>query len=151
MQIVKNAAAGTMESSDAYVEIEPAEGLQIQLESVVAQQFGDAIRTVVQEVHWEAGGQVQTVLTDVTLNGTRQPDAYWTWYLDEEEVLPDWLQPGAHVQMTAEVYHPQGRTNPGGFDFRADFACNVDSVVGAPFAEGFIFHKFAGAVVSKKH
>ena len=74
--------------------------------------------TVVQEVHWEAGGQVQTVLTDVTLNGTPQPDAYWTWYLDEEEVPPEWLQPGAHVQMTAEVYHPRGRTNPGGFDFR---------------------------------
>ena len=29
MQIVKNAAAGTMESSDAYVEIEPAEILEV--------------------------------------------------------------------------------------------------------------------------
>ena len=44
-----------MESSDAYVEIEPAQGLQIQLESVVAQQFGDAIRTVVQDVLTEQG------------------------------------------------------------------------------------------------
>ena len=50
MEIVKNASAGTMESSDAYVEIEPAEQLQIQLESVVLAQFGDDIRRVVSEV-----------------------------------------------------------------------------------------------------
>jgi citrate lyase subunit gamma (acyl carrier protein) len=50
MEIITNAAAGTMESSDAYVEIEPAESLQIQLESVVQEQFGDDIRAVVAEV-----------------------------------------------------------------------------------------------------
>jgi len=50
MDIVKCASAGTMESSDAYVEIEPAETLEIQLESVVKQQFGDAILAVVGEV-----------------------------------------------------------------------------------------------------
>ena len=51
MEIMKNASAGTMESSDAYVEIEPGNGkVQIALESVVAQQFGDAIRNVVMEV-----------------------------------------------------------------------------------------------------
>ena len=50
MDIVKCASAGTMESSDVYVEIEPAEGLEIQLESVVKQQFGDAIVEVVGQV-----------------------------------------------------------------------------------------------------
>ena len=55
MELIKSAVAGTMESSDAYVEIEPAEGLQIQLESVVAQQFGDAIRAVVADVLAEQG------------------------------------------------------------------------------------------------
>ena len=50
MEIVKCASAGTMESSDAYVEIEPAQSLEIQLESVVKQQFGDAILAVVSEV-----------------------------------------------------------------------------------------------------
>ena len=51
MEIKKLATAGTMESSDAYVEIEPGNGqIQVILESVVAQQFGDAIRTVVMEV-----------------------------------------------------------------------------------------------------
>lgn len=44
------ASAGTMESSDAYVEIEPASTLDIQLESVVYEQFGDEIRKVVSEV-----------------------------------------------------------------------------------------------------
>ena len=54
-EVLKPASAGTMESSDAYVEIEPAEGLQIQLESVVAQQFGQAIKEVVRDVLAQQG------------------------------------------------------------------------------------------------
>ena len=51
MEILKRASAGTMESSDAYVEIEPGkDGLDIQLESVVLNQFGDAIDRTVREV-----------------------------------------------------------------------------------------------------
>ena len=51
MEIVKRASAGTMESSDAYVEIAPGSGsVQLQLESVVEGQFGDAIRAAVLEV-----------------------------------------------------------------------------------------------------
>ena len=51
MEIKKLATAGTMESSDAYVEIEQGNGqIQVTLESVVAQQFGDSIRGVVMEV-----------------------------------------------------------------------------------------------------
>lgn len=55
MEILKSASAGTMESSDVYVQIEPAQGLEIQLESVVYNQFGDAIREVVAEVLKEQG------------------------------------------------------------------------------------------------
>lgn len=55
MIIQKSASAGTMESSDVYVQIEPADMLEIQLESVVYAQFGDAIREVVQEVLQEQG------------------------------------------------------------------------------------------------
>lgn len=56
MEILKRASAGTMESSDAYVEIEPGtKGLQIQLESVVLNQFGDAIDKAVREVLAEQG------------------------------------------------------------------------------------------------
>ena len=51
MDMIHRACAGTMESSDAYVEIEPHEGgLQIQLDSVVIQQFGEAIEALVREV-----------------------------------------------------------------------------------------------------
>lgn len=51
MEILKNASAGTMESSDAYVEIEPgSDGLELQLESVVMGQFGDAIEETVRDV-----------------------------------------------------------------------------------------------------
>lgn len=55
MEIVKLASAGTMESSDAYVEIEPAAALEIQLESVVQEQFGDEICKVVKEVLTDNG------------------------------------------------------------------------------------------------
>ena len=56
MMIVKNATAGTLESSDVYVQIQPGEGsLQLSVESVVANQFGDAIREVVEEVCAQQG------------------------------------------------------------------------------------------------
>ena len=55
MDIVKIASAGTMESSDAYVEIEPADTLQVNLESVVLSQFGQEIDRVVREVLAENG------------------------------------------------------------------------------------------------
>ena len=55
MEIKKVAMAGTLESSDVYVEIEPAEELEIQLESVVLAQFGDDIIHVVREVLQENG------------------------------------------------------------------------------------------------
>ena len=50
MDIIKKASAGTLESSDAYVEIEPGtDGIRLELESVVEQQFGDSIRALVRE------------------------------------------------------------------------------------------------------
>ena len=51
MKILRAASAGTMESSDAYVEIEPGkDGIQVQLDSVVMDQFGDAIEQTVRQV-----------------------------------------------------------------------------------------------------
>ena len=50
MEIIKSASAGTMESSDVYVEIEPGSGLDIELESVVFTQFGNSIRSAVMAV-----------------------------------------------------------------------------------------------------
>ena len=55
MEIKLSASAGTMESSDAYVEIEPGtDGVKLQLESVVMGQFGQtiekAVRNVLQEL-----------------------------------------------------------------------------------------------------
>ena len=51
MQIVRSASAGTMESSDAYVEIEPGSGgIALELESVVYQQFGKSIEDSVRRV-----------------------------------------------------------------------------------------------------
>ena len=49
-KIVKSASAGTLESSDVFVEIDPREsGIEIELESVVLGQFGSEIRAVIEQ------------------------------------------------------------------------------------------------------
>lgn len=51
MQVVKNAIAGTLESSDVQVMIEPStDGLNINLNSSVIKQYGDQILETVHEV-----------------------------------------------------------------------------------------------------
>ena len=54
-EIRKKAWAGTMESSDAYVEVEPAETLAVELQSVVQAQFGPAIEAAVADVAAQCG------------------------------------------------------------------------------------------------
>ena len=49
--ILRHATAGTLESSDAFVTLEPNEnGLIIDIDSVVQKQFGEVIRQTVCEV-----------------------------------------------------------------------------------------------------
>ena len=56
MSTLKKASCGTMESSDAYMELEPIEaGTQIELQSVVEHQFGDSIRALAAEMLKEEG------------------------------------------------------------------------------------------------
>lgn len=55
-EIIKLAAAGTDEKSDAVVTVAPAEnGLQLEIKSVVMNQFGAAIEVSVREVLAEKG------------------------------------------------------------------------------------------------
>ena len=65
-EIVRRATAGTLESSDAYVELEPGAGeIEIELDSVVEGQFGAQIRHVVAEVLDEQGvGSARVKLVD---------------------------------------------------------------------------------------
>ncbi len=50
-QIIQRAVAGTLESSDVFVTLEPNDaGLEIEIDSVVWNQFGEAIRKVALEV-----------------------------------------------------------------------------------------------------
>ena len=54
--IVRHAHAGTLESSDVYVELAPRdEGIELELESAVLAQFGDEIRAAVLETLAEQG------------------------------------------------------------------------------------------------
>lgn len=52
---IKNAVAGTLESGDIMVQIGPGEGLQIELQSSVAAQFGRQIKEVITETLGELG------------------------------------------------------------------------------------------------
>lgn len=50
MNITSIAVAGTLESSDIYVEVEPSDALELNIESVVLNQFGDEIRATILSV-----------------------------------------------------------------------------------------------------
>ena len=50
MKIIRKAVAGTLESSDALVEVSPGTGVALEIESAVLAQFGDAIEASVREV-----------------------------------------------------------------------------------------------------
>ena len=48
MEIIKSSVAGTMESSDIMITLEPGSGgIEIELESMVEKQFGRQIRSVI--------------------------------------------------------------------------------------------------------
>ena len=50
-KIIQSATAGTLESSDVFVTLEPADsGVEIEIDSVVQNQFGDSIRQTVENV-----------------------------------------------------------------------------------------------------
>lgn len=62
MKITKKAQAGTMQSSDLMVFLEPADKLTVSIESTVLKQFGDLIRAKVEEVlarHGVESGEVR--------------------------------------------------------------------------------------------
>lgn len=48
---LKNASAGTLESGDILIQLspQPKEGIEIELESTVAYQFGNQIKSVIKE------------------------------------------------------------------------------------------------------
>ena len=55
MNITSIAVAGTLESSDIYVEVEPGDVLELNIESVVLNQYGDEIRATILSVLEELG------------------------------------------------------------------------------------------------
>jgi citrate lyase subunit gamma (acyl carrier protein) len=56
MEITQTSVAGTMESSDVMVTVEPgSKGIEIELESIVEKQFGREIRRAITETLRELG------------------------------------------------------------------------------------------------
>lgn len=66
---IQNSFAGTLESGDILVEISPSEsqGLTINLDSTVAYQFGDQIKSVIESTLKELG--VDNAIVDATDKG----------------------------------------------------------------------------------
>ena len=64
MKITKKVQAGTLQSSDLMVFLEPAETLAVTIESTVLKQFGELIRAKVEEVlakHGIETGEVRII------------------------------------------------------------------------------------------
>jgi citrate lyase subunit gamma (acyl carrier protein) len=62
MKITRKVQAGTMQSSDLMVFLEPADTLTVTIESTVIKQFGDLIRAKVDEVlkrHGVESGEIR--------------------------------------------------------------------------------------------
>lgn len=55
MKTTTSAVAGTLESSDVYVKVEPCDKLEIEIESVVYNQFAEEIKKSIMEVVEELG------------------------------------------------------------------------------------------------
>lgn len=72
MEIVAAAMAGTLESSDAQVTVEPADGLEVRLSSSVMSQYGRQIRQVVADTlaRLEVTGAKVTVIDKGALDCT---------------------------------------------------------------------------------
>lgn len=65
MKIVKEALAGTFESSDLLVKVAPAEGqLTVVINSEVIKQFGDQIKKVVDETLESLGVEDGTIIVE---------------------------------------------------------------------------------------
>ena len=64
MELKKQAVAGTVESSDIMITIEPndSQGIKIDLESSVEKQFGRQIRQVIQETADKLGLENATII-----------------------------------------------------------------------------------------
>lgn len=72
MEIKVKAVAGTLESSDMYIIIEPnATGIELEIESVVMGQYGDDVRRVILESLKELGVTSAKIL--VTDKGAIEP------------------------------------------------------------------------------
>ena len=74
MNILKPAMAGTLESSDAQVTLEPGEGLSIDIRSSVLAQYGRQIRACVEETLKRLEDKEQVELVTEAIEAITMPD-----------------------------------------------------------------------------
>lgn len=101
MKIIKNSMAGTLESSDIQIAIEPKDelGIEIQLKSSVEKQFGKQIKAVIKETLESLGIDTAIVIAtdkgalDCTIKARVQCAAYRAMGNKEKfdwEVIDKW-------------------------------------------------------------
>lgn len=61
---MRKASAGFQKNSDVYIEIEPAERLELEIHSTVIRQFGPQIRASLEDVLREMGVEAAKVTAD---------------------------------------------------------------------------------------
>ena len=77
---------------------------------------GIAAEDMVLREDGKAAGYLEKVTVTGETGTYTMPRVYWTYYYDEETAFLPW--DGQQVRFSAYLYHPQGKTNPYGFDFR---------------------------------
>lgn len=55
MKIIKEAIAGSLESSDCLIMVKPSEKLEIEIDSIVQKRYGEQIRATVEEILKDMG------------------------------------------------------------------------------------------------
>ena len=105
------------------------------------------------EISTGSFGQYRIYLSDVSLdNRSFSGGAYWTFYADEE---PEGLYPGREAVFQASLYHPEGVSNPNGYNFR-DSLLQRGVLIGLYGKDELVLREpdsfsFSGFVASLRH
>ena len=107
--VLMSAALGTVAGSLAWHPTVPREDVY-EVRGIIAS-----------EVRTGDFGQYRMDLSDVTLNGRPfSGGAYWSFYAPDEAFIADDLKPGKMVSFRADLYYPDGASNPEGYNFREE-------------------------------
>ena len=95
MNIKTSAVAGTLESSDVYVKVEPSDKLEIEIESVVYNQYADQIKQ-----------SVQQVLDELEFQIINQPGQFYILDPSGKQITFDFIRGGPAEKVFLKILFP---------------------------------------------